>query len=52
MRIETLVCPRPWSIGLFLSEIGAGPSRHYLVARSGGAVIGYGGLMEAPARAT
>ena len=47
MRIETLVCPRPWSTGLFLAEIGSRPDRHYVVARSGGAVIGYAGLMEA-----
>lgn len=44
-RIEGAVCPRPWSIGLFLSELGAGPSRRYLVARAEGAVVGYGGLM-------
>ncbi len=44
-RIEGAVCPRPWSLGLFLSELGAGASRHYLVARAGGSVAGYGGLM-------
>ena len=43
-RIEGAVCPRPWSLGLFLSELG-GASRRYLVARSGGSVVGYGGLM-------
>ncbi|MDP9020514.1 MAG: ribosomal protein S18-alanine N-acetyltransferase [Actinomycetota bacterium] len=47
MRIETQVCPRPWSIGLFLAEIGNRPDRHYVVARSGGAVIGYAGLLAA-----
>ena len=43
-RIEGAVCPRPWSIGLFLSELAA-TNRRYLVARSAGAVVGYGGLM-------
>jgi ribosomal-protein-alanine N-acetyltransferase len=45
MCIETQVCPRPWSLGLFLSEIGNRPDRHYVVARSGGVVVGYAGLM-------
>ncbi len=45
VRIEGAVCPRPWSVGLFLSELGAGASRRYLVARAGGSVIGYAGLM-------
>jgi ribosomal-protein-alanine N-acetyltransferase len=47
LRIETEVCPRPWSMGLFLSEIGNRPDRYYVVARSGGAVVGYAGLMVA-----
>ena len=47
MRIESQVCPRPWTMGLFLAEIGSRPDRHYVVARSGGAVIGYAGLMAA-----
>jgi ribosomal-protein-alanine N-acetyltransferase len=45
MRIENDVCPRPWSIGLFAAEIGVRPDRYYVVARSGGAVVGYAGLM-------
>ena len=44
-RIEGAVCPRPWSVGLFLSELGGGASRRYLVARAGTSVVGYGGLM-------
>ncbi len=43
-RIEGAVCPRPWSIGLFLSELAA-TNRRYLVARAAGAVVGYGGVM-------
>ncbi len=45
LRVENQVCPRPWTLALFLSELGAGPSRRYVVARSGSAVVGYGGLM-------
>ena len=44
-RIEQQVYPRPWSMGLFMSELGMGASRVYLVARVDGAVVGYGGLM-------
>ncbi len=45
LRLEAEVCPRPWTLALFLSELGAGPSRRYLVARAGTSVVGYGGLM-------
>ncbi len=45
LRVEHEVCPRPWTLALFLSELGAGPSRRYVVARAGTAVVGYGGLM-------
>lgn len=44
-RIEQQVYPRPWSVGLFMSELGMGRSRVYLVARVDGIVVGYGGLM-------
>jgi ribosomal-protein-alanine N-acetyltransferase len=44
-RIESLVYPRPWSLGLFMSELGIRDTRVYLVARVGGVVVGYGGLM-------
>lgn len=44
-RIEQKVYPRPWSTSLFMSELGAGPSRVYVVARHRSTVIGYGGLM-------
>lgn len=45
LRIEQQVYPRPWSMGLFMSELSYGPSRVYLVARVGATVVGYGGLM-------
>ncbi len=47
LRIEGQVCPRPWTLGLFLSELQAGPGRRYLVARTAASVVGYGGLMVA-----
>lgn len=45
LRIEQQVYPRPWSMGLFMSELGYGDSRVYVVARIGSTVVGYGGLM-------
>jgi ribosomal-protein-alanine N-acetyltransferase len=45
LRIEQQVYPRPWSLGLFMSELGYGTSRVYVTARIGGTVVGYGGLM-------
>ena len=45
LRIEQQVYPRPWSMGLFMSELGIRGSRVYVVARVGQAVVGYGGLM-------
>ena len=45
LRIEQQVYPRPWSMGLFMSELGMRGSRVYLVARIGPTVVGYGGLM-------
>lgn len=47
VRIEQRVYPRPWSYGLFLSEIGQRATRVYLVARVDGTVVGYGGLFRA-----
>lgn len=44
LKIEGKVYPRPWSLGLFMSEITQRDSRVYLVARVGGHVVGYGGL--------
>jgi ribosomal-protein-alanine N-acetyltransferase len=48
LRIEAQVYPRPWSLGLFMSELNLrdrGSSRHYVAARIGNSVVGYGGLM-------
>lgn len=47
IRIEQQVYPRPWTFGLFLSEIGQRTTRLYLVARVGGEVVGYAGLFRA-----
>ncbi|MEA2844219.1 MAG: [ribosomal protein S18]-alanine N-acetyltransferase [Actinomycetota bacterium] len=45
LRIESQVYPRPWSLGLFMSELALRSSRAYYVARIAGVVVGYGGLM-------
>lgn len=45
MRIETQVYARPWSLGLFMSELSLRDSRVYRVARVDGVVVGYAGLM-------
>lgn len=45
LRIEALVYPRPWSLGLFMSELALKTTRAYLVARVGNQVVGYAGLM-------
>jgi len=45
LRIEAQVYPRPWSVGLFMSEMALKTTRVYLVARVGSTVVGYAGLM-------
>lgn len=45
LRIEVQSYPRPWSLGLYLSELALGSMRCYVVARMRGEVVGYGGLM-------
>lgn len=45
LRIEQQVYTRPWSMGLFLGELAAPSGRSYVVARIGGSVVGYAGLM-------
>lgn len=45
LKIEQQVYPRPWSMGLFMSELAYRESRVYLTARVGSSVVGYGGLM-------
>ncbi|HZQ83936.1 MAG TPA: ribosomal protein S18-alanine N-acetyltransferase [Acidimicrobiales bacterium] len=47
LRIESQVYPRPWSLSLFVSELALRSSRSYVVARVGGSVLGYAGLMLA-----
>ncbi|MEY2454284.1 MAG: [ribosomal protein S18]-alanine N-acetyltransferase [Acidimicrobiaceae bacterium] len=45
LRIENEVYPRPWSLGLFMSELAIRTGRIYLVARVGPTVVGYAGLL-------
>jgi ribosomal-protein-alanine N-acetyltransferase len=45
LRIDARVEPRPWNLSLFLGELALPASRHYVVARAGGRVAGYAGLM-------
>lgn len=45
LRIENQVYPRPWSLGLFMSELAMRSGRIYLVARVGPTVVGYAGLL-------
>lgn len=47
MPIEESSYPRPWSVGVFQSELEMArrDERTYLVARSGGELVGYAGLM-------
>ena len=45
LRIEAQVYPRPWSLALFMSELGLRTTRTYLIARVDGTVVGYAGLM-------
>jgi [ribosomal protein S18]-alanine N-acetyltransferase len=47
MRIERQAHPKPWSLGVFASELGQGEARHYVMLRVDGKVAGYGGLMFA-----
>ncbi len=46
MAIERQVYPRPWSPNLFLSEMSETRDRHYIVARLGRDVVGYGGIIS------
>ena len=45
LQIESKVYPRPWTAGLFLSELAQRSSRSYIVAKIAGRVVGYAGLM-------
>lgn len=46
LHIEQQVYPRPWTFGLFLSELSQRSSRLYLVARVGHRVVGYIGMLR------
>jgi ribosomal-protein-alanine N-acetyltransferase len=46
MQIEQQVYPRPWSLGLYLGELGQRATRLYLVARVGHRVVGYIGVLR------
>jgi len=45
LRIEHRAHPKPWSLGVFTSELAQGDARYYVVLRTEGKVAGYGGLM-------
>ena len=45
LAIESQVYPRPWTMSLFLSELGLRGTRAYSVAKVGRDVVGYVGLM-------
>jgi ribosomal-protein-alanine N-acetyltransferase len=45
LKIEARVYPRPWSLGLFMSELALKTTRAYLAAKVGTEVVGYAGLM-------
>jgi [ribosomal protein S18]-alanine N-acetyltransferase len=45
LRIENKVYPRPWTLGVFTSELSQSDTRCYLVARVGSAVVGYCGAL-------
>jgi ribosomal-protein-alanine N-acetyltransferase len=51
LQIESKVYPRPWTAGLFLSELAQRSSRSYIVAKIAGRVVGYAGLMFLPQEA-
>lgn len=45
VAIEEQVYPRPWTPGLFLSELAMARERDYVVAKVDGKVVGYGGAL-------
>jgi ribosomal-protein-alanine N-acetyltransferase len=45
LRIEHQVYPRPWTAGVFSGELAAKDGRCYVVAKVGGTLVGYAGLM-------
>ena len=49
LRIEAQSEAPGWSAGLFMSELGRPDDRCYLVARLGGTVVGFGGMLQVDA---
>jgi ribosomal-protein-alanine N-acetyltransferase len=48
LQIERDLFPDPWTEGTFWSELAGVPeTRYYVVAETGGRVVGYGGLFAA-----
>lgn len=47
VRIEQQASPRPWGLGLFLSELRLRDTRRYVVAHDASGVLGFAGLMLA-----
>ena len=45
LRIEQQVYPRPWTVGLFHSELALASTRSYFVAKVGRHIVGYAGIM-------
>lgn len=45
VRIEAHSPHRPWSLGLFMSELSARSGRVYAVAKSGSTVVGFAGML-------
>ena len=45
LRVEAANEHRPWSLGLFMSELGRRSGRVYAVAKADGAVVGFAGLL-------
>lgn len=43
LKIEEQVYPKPWTLGIFLSELRQRDTRCYVVARVNGDLVGYGG---------
>lgn len=54
MAIERTAYPRPWSANVFHDELREARNgrRHYVVAKRGRTVIGYGGIMFVPGGST
>jgi [ribosomal protein S18]-alanine N-acetyltransferase len=46
LHIEQQVYPKPWTFGLFLSELSQRSTRLYLVARVGPRIVGYIGMLR------